>query len=196
VARTSPRDELPRRGRPSSTPSSPRRGTICGERLDGRTNAERSDDLDYARGTCPSPATLTSDEKGLITRWIDIGCPIDLDDGTRPRLRYAQDNLVPVMTVRLEDAGGVVRLRVGLLDLESGIDPGSLDVRIEVPGAAPVRIGHGDLAFDPASGVGTANLPIQTSQFSSARPLKVVAEVADEAGNRERLRLTVGSVAP
>lgn len=173
---------------------------IYGERLDGRLDTDfpvagvsGSEDLDYSAGTCPAPTLLTIAQKGVITRWIDLGSPIDLD---RPLLRYSDDNLVPLLTVSLYAVAGQVELRVGIVDLESGVDPASLLVRIEVPGGATVDTTMGDLAFDPDSGVGTRLLSLVPSQFSEQSPLRVSAGVADNRGNRERLEIVVGSVGP
>ena len=99
---------------------------VYGARLDGRTNGSfpltstpASEDLDYSTGTCPAPSKLSPAEKRTIARWIDLGCPIDLD---RPRQRYTMDGLSPVLTAEVRTTGTALELRVGVVDVESGVD--------------------------------------------------------------------------
>ncbi len=72
---------------------------VWGERLDGRSNEARTDDLDFA----PTAAHLaggipgmTFDEKMTLTRWIDLGAPIDL--GTP--WGFLEDDLRPTLVLR------------------------------------------------------------------------------------------------
>jgi hypothetical protein len=131
---------------------------VFGRRLDGRANADRptetvpgdpgtipggadfSDcDLDYAGEAMPPPSSglaLTWAERMTIARWIDIGCPIDLpgpntfagffEDDTRPTL-----TLVPVDEAA-QAAGKLTRFVIGAYDLESGLDPSTLSLTLNV----------------------------------------------------------------
>ncbi len=92
-------------------------------RLDGRPNDTSVDesnevwDVDH-----PSIAGLTSPERHLIQRWIDLGAS-GAPEGERT------DDMRPVLTVTplLEEAGVVRRLLIGLWD-DSGVDYRTLSV--------------------------------------------------------------------
>jgi len=98
-----------------------------GERLDGRTNADRTNDIDYPNGH-PS-LSLTDLEKRTIARWVDLGSPIDFPqtDG----FGYTNDNQLPIVTVfspkrgPSSSADGWV---VGVYDSKSGINFSSVKV--------------------------------------------------------------------
>lgn len=153
----------------------------AGERTDGRTDATYTDasprddrDLDFGAA---HPTTLTPDELGLLSRWIDLGCaggPMELRDTQRPTLEIAAS----------VSGGGVTDLRVGTVDLGSGIDAASLTVCVLDALGTCV-----DLAGD-ASPHGIVTIPL-------AEPLRdlgveVLARVSDRAGNETEVRRTVG----
>jgi hypothetical protein len=106
---------------------------VWGERLDGRTNASRSDDLDFAP-SASHPAEIgisgmTFEEKMTLARWIDLGAPIELgkpwgflEDDLRPTL------LLRPSTNRARSAGGLDTLEISAFDVESGVVPASLTV--------------------------------------------------------------------
>jgi hypothetical protein len=176
---------------------------VYGRRLDGRTDATREDDVDFGTfsgdDACPAAERLTVDEKGLLTRWIDLGCTIDLDPASNPRETYTGDHLLPVLAVHPFVERDDVKVRVGALDVESGIDTSRDDaivVEAEVPPpeVATVRRTLRDLDFDRAAGLATASLGIKPSRFSPAAPLKLRVTVRDRAGNLEREELYVGAV--
>ena len=174
---------------------------IYDARLDGRANEDlpgsasiSSEDLDYTSGDCVSSTVLTNDEKGLITRWIDLGAPINLD---RPRMRYTDDALVPSMTMEMElKADGKVQLRIGVTDIESGIDYGNSQVEVTPTGSDKIIVNFSDITFDPLSGVGLYTLNVLASQVTAMLPFQVDVVAQDNAGNRQRIKKTVEILIP
>lgn len=59
---------------------------LFGRRLDGRSDDDRNDDLDYV--PCKGPHGATSDEVQTIARWIDLGCPRDFTGPEHEGYRY------------------------------------------------------------------------------------------------------------
>ena len=68
---------------------------VYGERLDGRENSERPDDLDFI--SHPEVSGLTDEEKRVVARWVDLGSPVNFDitDG----FGYTDDNQLPIINV-------------------------------------------------------------------------------------------------
>ena len=169
---------------------------IYGERLDGYSNGDRGDDLDFTKGACAAPSRLTRDQKGLITRWIDLGCATDLyDEALRPKMRYTQDNVPPLLTVCLEESGTDIHVRVGLLDLESGIEQSSFRLEIVTASGRRIQADFSDLDFDAHNAVGlfVPSPRLSVNEFSPDEPFVVRVSVKDKAGNLEYLTKTVGS---
>jgi hypothetical protein len=172
---------------------------IYDARLDGRSNSDLPgtlptsyEDLDYFSGNCSAASVLTADEKGLITRWIDLGAPFDLD---RPRMRYTDDVLVPSLTLSAEtSANGNLQIRVGALDIESGINSNASYIQYIPSGAATVTVPFSNISFDSASGVGLFETNIDASQVSITTPISISAVVYDNAGNHQALDKTVEMV--
>jgi hypothetical protein len=167
---------------------------IYGQRLDGRFNSDLPgtlnssfEDLDFIDPVnCTAANVLNNDEKGLITRWIDLGAPIDLD---RPRMRYTDDTLLPVMTLSvMAGSNDSAELRIGAIDIESGLDSVSSQIEITPSGGSTTVIPFSALSFDPLSGVGLYTLSTVTaSQITPATPLQVDAVVYDNTGNHQRI---------
>ena len=98
-----------------------------GERLDGRTNDTRADDIDYpAHPTIPG---ITDEEKRTIARWVDLGSPINFSqtDG----MGYTDDYQLPVVNIYTPHLGDNTgsQLKVGFADAKSGIDKTTLSVK-------------------------------------------------------------------
>jgi hypothetical protein len=174
---------------------------VYGQRLDGRLDGtgNQPDFGSFPAGQqCLASSALTDAEKGTITRWIDLGCPLDLDPAFHTKEKYTDDHLVPVVTVApFLDNTGSVSLRVGAIDLESGLDLGSdatVHVDITVPGAAAIHLVTSSFAWDAANAVGTAATNLNPAQFSPSSPLTITAVVTDRAGNSEREDLVVGQL--
>jgi hypothetical protein len=109
-------------------------------------------DLDYHGPQMPPPAAvagtyvapdgrkikvapLTDEDRLTLVRWIDLGCPIDLDyDPAHPGRRgrgWMLDDNRPILTLtypRAGDNGPLTRLLVGMHDYDTGLDPKSFRV--------------------------------------------------------------------
>jgi len=106
---------------------------VWGERLDGRSNEARGDDLDFVPSSAhPAGAGVPGmlpEEKLTLTRWIDLGAPIDLGSPWG----FLEDDLRPTLVVRpslaqARAAGGIDTLEISAFDAESGVVGGSLTV--------------------------------------------------------------------
>lgn len=106
---------------------------VWGERLDGRTNEARENDLDFTASAIHPAGVgvpgMPPEEKLTLARWIDLGSPIDL--GTP--WGFLEDDLRPTLvlrpsTVQARSAGGLDALEISTFDTESGVAPGSLKV--------------------------------------------------------------------
>jgi hypothetical protein len=90
--------------------------------------------------------TLTDEDRRTILRWIDLGCPVDLDyDPKNPEKRghgWMLDDQRPTLTLTYPRAGtntSLTRLLVGMSDYDTGLDPESFSVVADfaVDGAKP-----------------------------------------------------------
>jgi len=152
------------------------------ERTDGNTDAtfdetspEEDRDLDFG---ADHPTDITPEELGLLGRWIDIGAPggpAERDDTQRPTLTLAA----------LVEDDTVTHLRVGTVDIPSGIDVGSLVVCIlDDAGSCATMLAEGG-AMDHDV------LEIPVAGGLSDADVEVLARVRDLAGNETEVRRTV-----
>jgi len=120
--------------------------------------------------------TITPEELGLLSRWIDIGAPggpQELTDTQKPTLTLAA----------LYEGASVTALRVGTVDIPSGIDSASLVVCIvDDAGACATMLAQGGaLPHD------VLEIPVALDDPE----VEVLARVRDIAGNETELRRTV-----
>src|SRR5262249_11367034 len=109
-------------------------------------------DVGYTGSVMPPPAALTGDYVGpdgerikvapltdedrlTLVRWIDLGCPIDLDyDPAKPEERgygWMLDDTRPTLTLTYPRAGAngpLTRILVGMHDYDTGLDMNSFEV--------------------------------------------------------------------
>jgi hypothetical protein len=125
-----------------------------GQRVEPTAENLNRADLDYTGSVMPPPEAvagtyqgpdggmvkvepLSDEDRRTILRWIDLGCPIELD----PTYGWAGDDLRPILTLtyprRGNNDGELTRLLVGAYDYGSGLDASSLSVTadFEVDGA-------------------------------------------------------------
>ena len=83
---------------------------------------------------------LTDEDRFTIVRWIDLGCPIDLDyDLHAPEARgfgWMLDDNRPTLTLTTPRAGAnpaLDRILVGMHDYDTGVDPASFTVTADFP---------------------------------------------------------------
>ena len=149
-----------------------------GERLDGRENADRGDDIDYPL-THPSPAVtgITEEEKRSIARWVDLGSPIDFPqtDG----VGYTDDYQLPIINIYTPHSGDNTgaQLKVGFNDAKSGLDWDTLEVKYYEIGSTAQAITI-DVASDvDANDILTKNLGLGAGEYV------VSISVKDKVGN-------------
>ena len=105
-------------------------------------------DLDFSGSPMPPPAAVTAgkvkplsdEDRRTLVRWIDLGCPIDLDfDPQNPERRgfgWMCDDNRPVLTLTYPKAGvnpPLTRLLVGMHDYYSGLERDSFEVVADFP---------------------------------------------------------------
>jgi hypothetical protein len=139
---------------------------------------------------------LSAEEKLTLARWIDIGCPIDLDyDRDRPDRRgggWMLDEGRPTLTLTSPERGANTRplsqILVGLHDYYTGVEEGSFTVTA-------------DFAIDgAAAGANLAPRFRQTSpgvwEWKLKQPIETLAagklavSVKDREGNVTRIERT------
>jgi hypothetical protein len=104
-------------------------------------------DIDFVGTIMPPPDSglppLSDDEKMLIARWIDLGCPINSNQPARKDHGWFLDDLRPTLTVASpraeQSATPLTVIRIGAFDYYSGLDPASLSVKANfaIDGHAP-----------------------------------------------------------
>jgi hypothetical protein len=105
-------------------------------------NRDRAD-LDFTGSVMPPPEAvkagkvqpLTDEDRRTILRWIDLGCPIDLDyDPANPDNRgygWMLDDNRPVLTLTIPQeyqTEPVDRILIGMADYDTGLDPANFTV--------------------------------------------------------------------
>jgi len=85
-------------------------------------------------------APLTDEDRRMIVRWIDLGCPIDHDfDAKNPDRRgngWMLDDQRPTLTLTYPQAGAnklLTRIVVGMYDYGTGLDMESFQVTADFP---------------------------------------------------------------
>jgi hypothetical protein len=145
-------------------------------------------------------APLSAEDKLTLVRWIDLGCPIDLDyDPAHPQERgygWMLDDTRPTLTLTYPRAGAnppLTRILVGMHDYNTGLDMDSFQV------VADFTLDGGAAGENLASKF-TAKAP-GVWEWTLARPLaelprgKLTVSVRDRQGNVTRIERTfaVGS---
>jgi hypothetical protein len=87
-------------------------------------------------------APLTDEDRRTIFRWIDLGCPIDLDPRYDPKAAtptsygWMGDDQRPTLTVTWPAAGmnpELTRILVGMADAYTGLDPATFTATADFP---------------------------------------------------------------
>jgi hypothetical protein len=140
-------------------------------------------------------APLSDEDRRTIFRWIDLGCPIDLDfDPSDPQRRgrgWMLDDQRPTLTVTYPRAGAnepLRRILVGMYDYYTGLDADSFSVVADFPvDGAP--------AGEDLAGKFTAlsdsrwEMTLEEPLTSLARG-KLTVSVKDKQGNLSRIERT------
>lgn len=154
---------------------------------------------DAVAGTWKSPdgrtikvAALTDEDRFTLVRWIDLGCPIDLDDAPAEpaagnRGWFLDDNR-PTLALTMPAAGAnasLDRLLFGAHDYGTGLDAGSFTVIADFPVNGAPAGGNLAPAFKLlAPGVWELKLDKPMPDLRSGR---IVLSVKDKQGNESRI---------
>jgi hypothetical protein len=153
-------------------------------------------------GTYASPggkkiqvAPLTDEDRRTLVRWIDLGCPIDLDfDPKHPERRgqgWMLDDQRPTLTLTYPRAGvnnSLTRILVGMHDYNTGLDMDSFRVVADFPIDGVAAEENLAKKFNPKSD-GVWELALTTS-VAKLRKGKLTVSVKDRQGNINRIERT------
>jgi hypothetical protein len=188
-----------------TTPGNPKTLQIKGVPVpDTPANRNRAD-LDFVGTVMPPPeavkagkvAALSDEDRLTLVRWIDLGCPIDLDyDPANPSRSgdgWMLDDQRPTLALSLPRPGVnplLDTIRIGMHDYGSGLDPASLSVVADFA-ADGVPAGQNPAARFNATAPGVL-------EWKPATPLsikkgKLTVSVKDRQGNLTRIERTFSS---
>jgi hypothetical protein len=175
----------------------------AGQPVDPKRNRARWD-LDYEGSSMPPPAAvkagkvkpLSDEDRRTIVRWIDLGCPIDLDyDAAKPQAAgygWMLDDNRPILTMTFPRPGTnakLDRIVIGMHDYYSGLDDSSLRVTatFAIDGVPPGT----NLASRfkrPSRGVRELRL---SRPIESLRSGEIAVSVRDRQGNVTTIARTI-----
>lgn len=192
---------------PSETKPGARTLSWKGEEVDVQKYRARQD-LDYLPPQMPPPeavkagkvAPLSDEDKRTILRWIDLGCPIDLDYDPKQSERrgygWMLDDNRPIISVCEPQPGSqekLSRILLGMHDYDTGLDLASFHVTADFP-LDGVALGQNLAAkFKPRSqGVWEWVLEKSITQLPNGT---ITVSIKDRQGNVTRIERTF-SVGP
>jgi hypothetical protein len=143
---------------------------------------------------------LSDEDRLTLVRWIDLGCPIDLDyDSANPRERgygWMLDDTRPTLTLTYPRAGGnppLTRILVGMHDYYTGLDMGSFEVVADfVMDGVPAGQNLAPKFTGKTPGVWELTLSKPLTELPKGR---LTVSVKDRQGNLTRIERTF-AVAP
>ena len=186
-----------------TTPGDARTLALKGEAVQNTPANRNRADLDFTGSAMPPPDAvkegkvrpLSDEDKFTLVRWIDLGCPIDLDfDPRQPERRgrgWLIDDQRPTLTLTYPCAGvnaPLTRILVGMYDYGTGLDQTSFQVVANFP-LAGVAAGE-DLAQkfrSKSDGVWELALAAPLRNLPSG---KLTISVSDRQGNISRIERT------
>ena len=188
-------DDHPSEDRPGGT-----RLLHRGAEIDRQKNRAKYD-LDFTGDRMPKGEghAIADEDRRTIVRWIDLGCPIDLDydpaNPGKPGFGWMLDDQRPTLTVTLPHRGAnaeLTRFVIGMYDYGTGLDADTFRVTadFEVNGIAAGENLAGQ--FRPtAEGVRELRL---AKPIGDTRERTLTVSVADRQGNVTRVtrRFTAG----
>lgn len=142
-------------------------------------------DIDYQGGVMPPPAAvksgkvkpLTDEDRRILVRWIDLGCPIDQDhDKGDSGYGWMLDDKRPTLTFTVSPKNDSTLL-IGAHDYGSGLDSKSLQVAIAGTDVS-------DSLKSTTEGVWELSLKKPMSDYAKG---KLIVSVKDRQGNRTRI---------
>jgi hypothetical protein len=141
-------------------------------------------------------APLTDEDRRTIVRWIDLGCPIDLDyDPAQPQQRgygWMLDDNRPTLTLTHPKSGvngPLTRILVGMHDYDTGLDMTSFQVVADFS-VDGVAAGQNLATKFKAKSPGVWELTLVRPLTELARG-KLTVSVSDRQGNTTRIERTL-----
>lgn len=177
----------------------------AGEPVDGERNRARWD-LDFVGQRMPPPAAvrdgkvapLTDEDRRTILRWIDLGCPIDLEydpeHADRRGRGWMLDDNRPILTIAepTVDRDEVDRILIGMHDYGTGLDLDTFSVTADTPlDGIPAGTNLADHFESVNDGVWEWRL-----KESVATPLVLTVSVRDRQGNTTSIERTISRDPP
>jgi hypothetical protein len=164
-------------------------------------------DLDYVGSPMPPPAAvkagniapLSDEDRRTIVRWIDLGCPIDLDHDAKTSYGWMLDDQRPTLTLTYPQAGknaNLSRILIGMHDYGTGLDATSF--RVTADFAIDGIAAGADLApkfVAKTQGVWELRLAMPIAMLERGA---LTVSVADKQGNVTRIvrTISIGGIAP
>ena len=172
-------------------PGNPRTLSLKGEPVANTAANRNRADLDYVGSVMPPPdavksgkvKALSAEDRLTLVRWIDLGCPIDLD---RKGRGWLADDQRPTLAVASPKAGAnppLTRLLIGAHDTV-GLDATGFTVTADVAIDGTAAGTNLAARFRPA-GPGVWELPL-TAPLTTPRAVLTVS-VRDRVGNVTRV---------
>ena len=131
---------------------------------------------------------LTEDEKMLLARWVDLGCPINTGTGGDAPYGWFADELPPTLTISSprpnKHVAPLTEIRVGVADAYTGVQSGSLSIKagfvVNGTAAGAELVSQGSF-INP----GIFVIPLQTP-ILNLESTTLTVSVRDVQGNREQ----------
>lgn len=135
------------------------------QRLDNRTDGQDAQDINFG---ADHPTTITAEELGILSRWIDLGAPAgpqELKDTQKPTLHMAA-------TVANNE---ITKLLIGTVDLGAGINPATLNVCLVSGGTCGSNLAgtaemHGIATINLGTPISDSNQVIRATVSDAASP--------------------------
>jgi hypothetical protein len=140
---------------------------------------------------------LSDEERRTIVRWIDLGCPIDLDPNYDPKAKeprsfgWMGDDQRPTLTVTYPSPGqntSLERILIGMADAYTGLDMDSFQVVADFP-VNDVAAGTNLAGKFAVKSQGVWELKLN-SPLATLKKGKLTVSVKDRQGNTSRVERT------
>ncbi len=185
-----------------TTPGDARTLKLKGEVVANTTDNRNRADLDFTGSMMPPPeavksgkvAPLTDEDRLTLVRWIDLGCPIDLDfDAKNPQARgfgWMLDDQRPTLTLTHPKAGAnppLERVLIGMHDYGTGVDSASFTVNADF---AVNGIAAGENLATKFQSLGNGVYELKLASPLAVKQGKLTVSVKDKQGNITRIDRT------
>lgn len=146
------------------------------QRLDNRLDGDDTEDINFG---ADHPTTITAEELGMLSRWIDLGAPAgpqELKDTQKPTLHMAATVV----------SNEITQLLIGTVDLGAGINPASLNVCLVSGGTC------GSNLAGTAEMHGIATINLGTAISDPDQVIRATVSDAASPANTTQIEYTAG----